>query len=90
MLTLDNFVKEEMIKRGASVSLANEIASKFLTEFDKDIMHAYAEYKWKQACYLQRMNCENVAKIQQLDNSLELVSAIKFEIKNAPEPKFTK
>lgn len=90
MLSLDHFVKEEMIKRGISPRVAAEMASQMFSQFDRNIIEAYAEQKWKQGCYLQRMNCENVAKIQQLDNSLELVSAIKLEIKNAPEPKFIK
>lgn len=88
MLNLDHFVREELMKRGVNPRMAAELAPQMFSGFDKKIIEKYAEHKWKQACYLQRMNCENVAKIQQLDNSLELVGAIKLEIKNAPEPKF--
>lgn len=88
MLQFDHFVREELIKIGVNPRMAAELAPKMFTEFDRNIMKAYAESKWKEGCHLQRMNCENTAKIQQLDNSLELVNAIRFEIKNAPEPKF--
>ena len=90
MLTLDHFVREELINRGVSPRMAAELAPQMFSEFDRNIIAAFTEMKWKEACFLQRKSCESVAKIQQLDNSLELVGAIKLEIQNSPEPKFIK